>query len=161
VRAVCNLSVCRRVNKQYKHNLSYTMHNHQRLYRRKPSIGILPRVAKHLLQMPQSPTSLQMDTVSVSISPSWKIFTRNAIITDISTECYCLSVFYRELQNIYCKCDNHWRLYRRIQSIGICWRSSQLPTESPTDDENLKGWVLMHLWACVIVDILQKFWRVI
>jgi hypothetical protein len=63
VLAVCNLSVCRRINKQYKHNLSCTMHNHRRLYRRIPSIDILPRLAKYLLHIPQSPMSLQTDTV--------------------------------------------------------------------------------------------------
>jgi hypothetical protein len=88
VRAVCNLSVYMRVNRQYKHNLSCTVHDYQRLYRQKPSVGILQRVAKYLLQIPQSLTSIPTYTVSL--------------------------VFYRELQNIYWKSYNHWRLYRWI-----------------------------------------------
>jgi hypothetical protein len=43
-------------------------------------------------------------------------------ITDVSTNIYSVSVFYRELQNIYCTCHNHRCLYRRIQSVDISQR---------------------------------------
>jgi len=46
------------------------------------------------------------------------------------------SVFYRELQNIYCKCHNHRHIYRRIQSVGISPRVKKyllhMP-QSPTE----------------------------
>jgi len=86
VRAIYNLSVCKRVNRQYKHNLSSTVHNHRCLYRRIQFIGILPKVAKYLLEMPQSPMSLQTDTVRRYFTESCKIFTANAILTDIDTD---------------------------------------------------------------------------
>jgi len=44
-------------------NIYGKYHNHQRLYRQKQSIDILPRVAKYLLQMPQSMMFIPTDTV--------------------------------------------------------------------------------------------------
>jgi hypothetical protein len=110
-RAVCNLSVCRKVNRQYKHNLSCTVHDHRRPYRRiivrrhfiesftrnatitddfedgLQSIGISHRAS---LEMPQSPTTL------------WTY--------------YSLSAFHIEL---HWKCHNHrWRC-RWISSVNI------------------------------------------
>jgi hypothetical protein len=103
--AVCNLSVCMEVNMQYKHNLSCTMqdhwrlyqritrpltfyrelkniywkcHNHRWLYRRIQSVGISQRLAKYLLEMSQSPTTLQTDTVCWHFTENCKIFTGNA-----------------------------------------------------------------------------------
>jgi len=67
-RAVCNLNVCRKVNRQYKHNLSCTVHDHRCLYRR-----------------------IQSDDIAWSVS---KIFTGNATINDG----YNPSAFHRELQ---------------------------------------------------------------
>jgi hypothetical protein len=90
MRAVCNLSVCRRINRQYKHNPSCTVHNHQRLYIRILYVGILPRVAKYLLHMSQSLTSLQTDTVHRYFTESCKIFTAHVIIT-IRVLCRCSS----------------------------------------------------------------------
>jgi hypothetical protein len=68
---VCNLSVCKKVNRQHKHNFLCTEHDHRH--------------------------------------PYWRITSPSA--------------FHRELQNIYWKCHNQRRLYRWIQSIGICWQS--------------------------------------
>ena len=85
---VYHLSVCRKVNRQYKHQLSCTMHYHQRPYRWTHvrryfteswkiftgnatitddfadgllSVSISQRVEKYLLEMPQSPIILQRD----------------------------------------------------------------------------------------------------
>jgi hypothetical protein len=82
---VCNLSVCKKVNRQYKHNLSCTLHYHRRPYRRikvhRPfTVASLEchnhhrwlcgriTVRRHFtvasLEMPQSsPTTLQTDYV--------------------------------------------------------------------------------------------------
>jgi len=96
----------------------------------------------------RSPMSIPKDYTSVGISQIVvKIFTRNVTITDVYTDGYSPSAFYRELQkyllempqspttlqtdtvrwhftesckNIYWKCHNHRWLYRRIQSVGIC-----------------------------------------
>jgi hypothetical protein len=58
---VCNLSICRKVNRQYKHNLSCTLHYHQRPYRR---ITVRRPFIVTSLEMPQSsPTTLRMDLV--------------------------------------------------------------------------------------------------
>jgi len=99
---VYHLSVCRKVNRQYKHHLSCTMHYHQRPYRWTHvrryftetwkiftgnatitddfadgllSVSISQRVEKYLLEMPQSPIILQRD--------------------------YCPSTFHRELKIYY------------------------------------------------------------
>ena len=71
----------------------------------------------------KSPTSLQTDTIYQYFIENCKIFTAHATITDVSTDGYNLSVFYRELQNIYYTCHNHQCLYRRIQSVDISQRA--------------------------------------
>ena len=133
MQAVCNLSVCRRVNRQYKHNLSCTVHDHRRLYRRKHLVGILSRVAKYLLEMSQSPTFIPRDTVSIDIlqrvekyllemlqSPtslqadkvrryfteSWEIFIANATITKLIPT----DKFRRHLSIVH----NYRQTYRRM-----------------------------------------------
>jgi hypothetical protein len=117
--AVCNLSVYRKINREYKHNLSCIVHDHRRWYRRIQSVGISQRVAK--------------------------IFTRNSIIIDVYTDKYSPSALQRELyllemqlsptsistdtvrrhftkSCIYWKSNYHRCLYRRIQSVGISQR---------------------------------------
>jgi predicted patatin/cPLA2 family phospholipase len=71
----------------------------------------------------KSPTSLQTDTIYQYFIENCKIFTAHATITDVSTDGYNLSVFYRELQNVYYTCHNHQCLYRRIQSVDISQRA--------------------------------------
>jgi len=97
--AIYNLSVCKRVNRQYKHNLSCTVHNRRCLYRRIQFIDILPRVAEYLLEMPQSLMSLQIDTVCRYFTESCKIFTANAILTDIDTDKYNMLAFISAVHN--------------------------------------------------------------
>jgi hypothetical protein len=55
--------------------------------RRNVSIGILQRVEKYLLEMPQSSTSSQMKIFHRYFTESWEIFTANAIIIEVTTEC--------------------------------------------------------------------------
>ena len=81
--AVCSLSVCRKINRQYKHNLSCTVHSHRRLYwqinrpsashkelhkywlyRRTQSVGISQRA----VEMPQSLTWIPMDCICQHLS---------------------------------------------------------------------------------------------
>jgi hypothetical protein len=138
------------------------VHNHLRLYRRMPSVGILLRVAKYLLHMSQSSTSVQTDTVRQYFTESCKIFTAHATITDVCTDGYSPSVFYLELQNIYCTCHNHWRLYKRIQSVGISQRAGLLDSMSVqfTITDGLckfQSAILMHLWPRVYTDGRWKF----
>jgi hypothetical protein len=64
---VNNISVCRKVNRQYKHNLSCTVHDHRRLYQR-------ITVRRHFTES----------------------FTRNAIITDDFVDGLRPSAFHRE-----------------------------------------------------------------
>jgi hypothetical protein len=71
----------------------------------------------------KSPTSLQTYTVYRYFTENCKIFTAHAITADVSTNGYNPSVFYQELQNIYCTCHNHRCLYRRIQSVDISQRA--------------------------------------
>jgi len=139
---VCNLSVCRKVNRQYKHNLSCTVqspmsiptdyspstfhrelhwkfHNHRRPYR---------RITVH-----------QHFTESC---------TGNATITDDCTDGYHPSAFHKE----WWKCHNHqWITVRRhftksctgnaiitdvytnkLQSVGISQRATLDMPQSPT-----------------------------
>jgi len=107
---VCNLSVCRKINRQYKHNLSCTVLGHRRLYwqinrpstshkelhkywlyRLTQSVGISQRV----VEMPQSPTTRNTDTFRRHFIESW--------------------------------CHNHRQFYRRIQSIDISQRVVEMP----------------------------------
>jgi len=44
-------------------NIYWKCHYHRRSYRRIQFVGISQRVAKYLLEMPQLPTTLQIDTV--------------------------------------------------------------------------------------------------
>jgi len=58
---VYHLSVCRKVNRQYKHHLSCTLHYHRRPYRR---ITVRRHFTVALLEMPQpSPMTLRMDSI--------------------------------------------------------------------------------------------------
>jgi hypothetical protein len=73
----------------------------------------------------------QTETFRQYFTESWKIFTGNATITNILTDGNISSVFYRELQNIYCKCHNHRRLYmsrggarRRLATVEALCRAS-------------------------------------
>jgi hypothetical protein len=90
-------------------NIYWECHNHQRLHRWMESVGILQRAEKYLLGMPQSPTSSQTDGVRRHFTKSWKIFTRNATITDVFTDGWSPLVFNQELKNIYWICHYHWR----------------------------------------------------
>jgi len=99
VRSVCNLSVYRRKNRQYRHNLSWIVQDNRRISRRTYSISILQRVEKYLLEMPQSSTSLQTKTICQHFTESCKIFTTNAIITDIYTDGYSPSTFVGAVHN--------------------------------------------------------------
>jgi len=56
---------------------------------------ILPRVAKYLLHMSQSPMSLQIETVRQYFTESCKIFITHATIIDVTTNRYSPSVFDR------------------------------------------------------------------
>ena len=80
------------------------------------SSSVFHRVEKYLLNMPQSPTSLQTEWVCRFFIESCKIFTEYATITNVSTNGHSPSVFYRELKNIYCICHNH----RQTNSVGKC-----------------------------------------
>jgi hypothetical protein len=81
---VYHLSVCRKINKQYKHHLSYTLHYHRRLYWRIP---VLRHFTVASLEIPQpSPTPLWTDTSSSAFHSS---VPGNAItITDEFTDGY-------------------------------------------------------------------------
>ena len=79
--------------------------------RQNVSVGILQRVEKYLLEMPQSPTSSQKECFRQYFTESWEIFTANAIITDVYTDGYIPSAFHRELKNIYFICHYHqWNI---------------------------------------------------
>jgi hypothetical protein len=83
--------------------------------------------------MPQSPTTLQTDTVRRHFTESFKnIYWK--CITDVDTDGYSPSVFFS---------------------------SPKLPTKSLTDGVNSKGWTLMHLCPRALADGLRKIWRVI
>ena len=97
--------------------------------RRNFSVGISQRVEKYSPEMPQSPTSSQMKTFRWYFTESWKIFTANAIITDIYTDGYMSSAFHRK--NIYFICHYH----RQNISIGIFPAGIFLPTECGISDE--------------------------
>jgi hypothetical protein len=77
------------------------------------SLSVFHRVEKYLLEMPQSPTTLQTD--------------------------YRLSVFHIELKNIYCKYHNHRRHCERISVRYYVVGGSKLPKKSTTDGANSKG----------------------
>jgi hypothetical protein len=63
--------------------LKIFLNSNQRIYRRNYVVGILQRVIKYLMHMPQSPTSLQTEWVLRYFTKSCKIFTAYAIITDV------------------------------------------------------------------------------
>jgi hypothetical protein len=65
--------------------------------------------------MPLSPTDFQTDVVRQYFTESCKMFTAYATFTDGFPNRHSLSVFYRELQNIYCICHKH----RWNNSVGI------------------------------------------
>jgi len=92
----------------------------------------------------------QTETFRQYFTESWKIFTGNATITNILTDENISSVFYRELQNIYCKCHNHRRLYIWMQSVGISPRVKKyllhMP-QSPTE------------YFCRYISNENFFWR--
>jgi hypothetical protein len=119
----------------------------------------------------------QTKTFHQYFTESWKIFTGNTTITNILTDKNISSVFYRELQNIYCKCHNHRRLCRRIQSVGISPRVEKYllhMLQSPTDyfcryisNENFFFGVhvpsikslAFHFFTDRIRDIMWNYWR--
>jgi hypothetical protein len=73
----------------------------------------------------------QTETFHQYFTESWKIFTGNATITNILTDGNISSVFYRELQNIYCKCHNHRRLYMSRGGRDVVWRQWRLSVVPP------------------------------
>ena len=102
---VCNLSVCKKVNRQYKHNLSCTLLYHWRPYRR---IKVRRPFTIASLEMPQSSSmNLRMD---YSLSAFHSSLTGNAtIITDDFANGLSPSAFYRG----WWKWHNHRRICRR------------------------------------------------
>jgi len=127
---ICNLSVCRKINRQYKHNLSCILHYHRRPYRRiiahrhftvaslempqaSPMTLCTDYSRQHFtiasLEMPQpSPMTWRTDYVRRHFKESGG----NATITDEFVDGYSQSAF-----------------------VG----NSQLPIKSPTDGANSKG----------------------
>jgi hypothetical protein len=85
---------------QYKHNLSCTVHDHRRLYRRITRSSTFHReLHKYLLEMSLSPTSIPTDTVHRHFTESCKnIHWIFETIIDINTDGYSPSAFHRELQ---------------------------------------------------------------
>jgi hypothetical protein len=67
--------------------------HHQQIYKWTKSFGILQRVVKYLLYMPQSPTSLQTKLVHQYFIESYKLFIAYAIITGITTDGMSPSIF--------------------------------------------------------------------
>ena len=114
------------------------------------SVDILQRVEKYLLEMPQSPMTLQTDTVRRHFTKTCKIFTGNATITDDFTDRYSLLAFHRELQNIYWKCITD--VYTDRYSPSIFVGDPKLPTESLTDSANSKRLALMNLCPHALSD---------
>jgi len=150
----------------YKYHLSCTLHYHRCPYRRThvrqyfteswkiitgnatltddfadglPSVSISQRVEKYLLEMPQSPTTLQTD--------------------------YRASAFHRELKKYYWKCHNHRRCGGRIPVRRHVVGGSKLPTKSPTDCANSKQRGIKCISDRVSLSMelptLRKIWRVI
>jgi hypothetical protein len=90
------------------------VHDHRCLYRRINNPSAFHReLHKYLLEMPLSPTSISTDIIRRHFIESC---TGNATLTDDSTDGSSPSTFHRELW----KYHNHRRLYRWIQSVGIC-----------------------------------------
>jgi hypothetical protein len=71
--------------------------------------------------------------------------------------------FVESCKIIYWKCITD--VDTDINSPSAFIGGPKLPTESPTDDANSKGWALMHLCPCAladgIIDGRWKIWRVI
>jgi hypothetical protein len=93
---VYHLSVCRKVNRQYKYNLTCTLHYHRRPYR--------------------------WTKIRQYFTENWKIITGNATITNDLSNVHNPSAFNRELKNNYCKCHIHRRPSDVPQSVGISQR---------------------------------------
>jgi hypothetical protein len=93
--------------------------HHRWIYKHTFSVGILQRIEKYLLEMPQSSTSLQTETFRWYFIESWKIFTSCTIITDTYTDKYRPLAFHRELKNIYFICHDR---QRNISSGNFFWR---------------------------------------
>jgi len=108
---VYHLSVCRKVNRQCKYNLSCTIHYHRRPYRRTPS-------AFH--------RELKNNYWKCHIH-RWT-FWRPTIHRHFT-----------ELENNYWKCHNHQRMCRQISVRWYIVDGSILPTKSPTECANSKG----------------------
>jgi len=96
---ICNLSVYRKVNRQYKHNLSCTLHYHRLPYRQ---ITVRRHFIVASLEMPQSSlTTLWTDYSPLAFHSS---LTGNAItITDDFANRLSSLAFHRE----WWKCHNH------------------------------------------------------
>ena len=76
-------------------------------------------------------TQILTETVRRYFTKSCKIFT--TFSTNVNTDGNRLSVFYQELQSIYCICHNYRRPYQRFVTIGIQQRVEKylLPMPQP------------------------------
>ena len=126
---VNNISVCRKVNRQYKHNLSCIVHDHRHLYQRiTRSSAFHKQLHKYLLEMTLSPTSsIPTDTVRRHFTEScrnicWKCpLSPTSLPTDTVRRHFTQSCI-----NIYWKCHYHRRPYQRKQSVGISQRVAKI-----------------------------------
>jgi len=157
-RAVCNLCVYRKVNRQYKHNLSCTVHYHRRPYRRlceqitvrrhftESFIGnatIIDDVVDGLqsvdisqrasLEMPQSPMTVQTDSFRRHFTESG----RNGTITDDFAD----GVQSVGISRQFIITDKFTDGRCKLQKAGIKCISNRvpLPTELPTACEKYVG----------------------
>ena len=111
--------------------------------------------------MKQMPTSIQTEPICWYFTESCKIFTTFATITNDLTDRKWSSIFYRELQNMYCIYHNHRRPYKwnnrwTLQipmraTVRVLGRLVHLPTDAaismracfdtsiPTNFENFGG----------------------
>jgi hypothetical protein len=151
---VCNLSVCRKVNRQYKHNLACAEHDHQLPYR-----GL--HVRWHFTE-------------------SCKIFTGNATITDVHTdELHVRRHFIESGWNVTITND----FADGLQFVSICRQFTitdkfidgrcefqragikcisdhvSLPMKLPTDCEKYGGWLKILLRNSKFTDGFSTYHR--
>jgi hypothetical protein len=106
--------------------------------------------------MTQIPTSILMKTVRRYFTNSCKIFTTFTTITNDHTDGLWPSVFYRDLQNIYCPCHNHqhcfWQTNCRYiiiearATIRVLGRSVRIPTDAA--NSNVRALTPLYQQTC-------------
>ena len=107
---VYHLSFCRKVNRQYKYNISCAV---QQLPTNSLPSASHREFKNNYLKCHNHRRPYRWTHVFQHLTESSKIITRNATITDDDTDGLTSSASHREFENNYSKRHNHRRLYRR------------------------------------------------